>query len=477
MQVLPSNKIVREIFFIYVANGLNLLSGILTGFFIPKYIGVYQYGYYMVFTFYAVYVGFFHFGFNDGVYVAYGNYDYDRLPKEKFRTYFWFLLFVQLIIAGFLMTVIRSTVPNPVNYRIYLLIVMNQVLLNMISFFSYIYQITRRLKTYSLFLIVSKLVFIISLFSLFYFHVTNHLYFIGQITIINLLLLGMYLVLSRDLVMGNRLSLRELSGEIKRLISGGFLIMSGNFMALLVLGVGRFFIERFFSIRSFSMYSFAISFLAIFFILFDAFSTVLYPYLARHPRENQIICYERVRSGFLIISGLFMATFFVVSVVVNRYLPAYTPALGLLMVIYPVMLFKGQISIICTNYYKVMRYQGDFTINGIVGFILTLIFTAGAYWLYRSPFAIACATTIAFYLWTFYSDWYFQRKIRIRFVKDHIFQMALTMTFLFCGFRFPWQYGLCIYLLIYMTLITTFYSKELNGLIKDRFQFLMVLDE
>lgn len=96
------SKGVKDLGYTLMANFLMLLSGIASTFIIAKIWTTdvtKWYAYSKVFTLYLGYVGFFHFGFNDGVMVNYGNYDYETLPRKKFRSYFRFLLCFQVGIA------------------------------------------------------------------------------------------------------------------------------------------------------------------------------------------------------------------------------------------------------------------------------------------------------------------------------------------------------------------------------------------
>ena len=63
------NKFIQNFIVVLISNGLTILSGILVGFIIPKIMGVTDYGYYKTFTLYSSYIGLFHFGFIDGIYL------------------------------------------------------------------------------------------------------------------------------------------------------------------------------------------------------------------------------------------------------------------------------------------------------------------------------------------------------------------------------------------------------------------------
>ena len=54
--------IVKNLSASVVANGVNMLLSVLLVLVVPKAVGVLEYSYWQLYTFYASYVGFFHFG-------------------------------------------------------------------------------------------------------------------------------------------------------------------------------------------------------------------------------------------------------------------------------------------------------------------------------------------------------------------------------------------------------------------------------
>ena len=59
----------KDASFAVMSQLISLLSGLVLSFILPKYISVANYGYWQLFILYTGYVGFLHFGFNDGLYL------------------------------------------------------------------------------------------------------------------------------------------------------------------------------------------------------------------------------------------------------------------------------------------------------------------------------------------------------------------------------------------------------------------------
>lgn len=64
---------IKNILYAFLAQGIALFLSVLMSLIVPKILGVEQYSYWQLFIFYTGYVGFFHFGLNDGVYLRLGG--------------------------------------------------------------------------------------------------------------------------------------------------------------------------------------------------------------------------------------------------------------------------------------------------------------------------------------------------------------------------------------------------------------------
>lgn len=64
---------IKNFSYTLTSNLLSLLVSTLVILIIPKLLGVQEYGYWQLYIFYSSYVGFLHFGWNDGIYLRYGG--------------------------------------------------------------------------------------------------------------------------------------------------------------------------------------------------------------------------------------------------------------------------------------------------------------------------------------------------------------------------------------------------------------------
>jgi len=452
----------RDLTYTLSANIVSLIGGLLITFVVPKLLSIDEYAYFRVFTFYLGYVGVFHFGFNDGIYINYGKYDYENLPREKFRAYFKFLCIFQSIIAALLFCAAAIIVQDKGRLLIYLFLSINIVLVNVIGYFDFISQFVRRFKVYSLNLILSKGLYILGIIGFFFVNQKSGIYFIVLQTIVNVIIFSIYVARYKDLVFGKSLGIKKAGRDIKNNISIGFFIMLGNFVTIIIIGIDRMFVDKFFTTRDFAMYSFAVSLLSLFYLILNAITTVVYPYLTRSEDKHKGKTYETMKSVIFIVIGYCLAGYFVFDLVVRLYIPQYTEALKITAIIFPTILLSGEINIVTQNYYKTLKLQKDYTKNNIAAVIIALITIIIAFLLFKSVTAIAVCSLLSFYLWEIYGDRFFKKILHINTLRHHAAEALTIAAFIALTLKAKWYIGLLLYAAIFTVIVFVFFKKDIK---------------
>ncbi|NLE06279.1 MAG: polysaccharide biosynthesis protein, partial [Crenarchaeota archaeon] len=192
---------IKKIGFVAFSNVIKLISSILISFVIPNMLGLTNYGYYKVFILYLTYVGLFHFGFIDGIYLKYGGNDYESLDKKSFRTYFKFLLLIELSVSliGLLFTVFCIEGQRQL---IFIFLFLNLIAVNLTSYYQFISQITSRFKEYSTRIILLSFTNILIVAFLYFMKISDYRIYLALIVSTNYILLLWYLYTYRDITFG-----------------------------------------------------------------------------------------------------------------------------------------------------------------------------------------------------------------------------------------------------------------------------------
>ena len=448
------------------ANILTFLMGVIPGFVIPKVLGVEEFGYFKIFTFYITYVGITHFGFLDGIYIKYGAYEYEDIPKEKFRGYFRYLVLLQIIESLIAVGILQLFDLGADRKFILLLVIFNMIIMNITTLFAFIHQFTKRFKVFSINLILNKLIYVVGTLILIYFNFLGYKEFILLQTMINAIILGIYIYNNKEIVFGSSERVLKNLKEYFSITKSGFFIMIGNFMAVIIIGLDKIFVDAFFTLKDFSMYSFSYTLISLFFILLNSLTTVIYPYLARMKQENFKEIYSNIRINLTILMSLTLPGYFVIREIVLFYLPEYKGILKILIFLVTTIIYSAQINILVSNYYKVLKETKGYTKNNMVALVLGLITNIIAYYCFRSVISIAVATLISFILWLLYSDLYFTKKINTSYKKAMILEFLVISLFLFST-RFENIFiGIIIYTVPLIIVLIIFYLKDIKSCIR-----------
>ncbi|MEH7500412.1 hypothetical protein V7251_23495, partial [Cytobacillus firmus] len=92
-------NIIRNFSYALSSNLVSLIVSTIVILIVPKLISVEEYGYWQLYLFYSSYIGFLHFGWNDGIYLRFGGAEYKNLDKRLFFSQFYMMVGLQLLIS------------------------------------------------------------------------------------------------------------------------------------------------------------------------------------------------------------------------------------------------------------------------------------------------------------------------------------------------------------------------------------------
>ena len=93
------NGFFKNVVYAFFAQGISLLLSIMMSLVVPKMLNITEYGYWQLFIFYVGYVGFFHFGLNDGLYLKEGGKHYSQLNYSVIGTQYWMSILFESVFS------------------------------------------------------------------------------------------------------------------------------------------------------------------------------------------------------------------------------------------------------------------------------------------------------------------------------------------------------------------------------------------
>jgi O-antigen/teichoic acid export membrane protein len=469
------NKFVKSTLLVIVSNGVLLLSGLLSGFVIPKLLGVEDYAFFKTFTLYASYVSLFQFGFINGIFLRYGGKDFDQLNQGRFRLYSKCLFIVQLLISALIIVAAFAFFSGQTRIVV-LLLAPYLFSINCMSYFQQISQITRNFKEYSLLLILQSALKIISIILLWIVSIARiqnlvsfSFYGISYVCIFAILL-GYYVFAYRRIIFGKSDKFSEAKADLLSLLKEGIPLLLADFVVTLVYECDRQVVDIGFDKPTFAFFSFAYTITGLVTSLLSGISTVLYPTLKRMGEQERSSLFPKSVSLMIIAGFALIISYFPMAIVIEKWLPNYVSSIPVLKVILPGVAISATINIVIQNYYKTENKNILYFIISLAVLILAIGSDLACYFLFHNTISIALASVIVFFLWFVVSSLIFAKKYKAKITKIYIYTLLCTCVFYVDTFLAKSEIvGLVIYLVVFTFVSLLFFYDEIFGFISSRF--------
>ena len=365
---------IKNLLYAFVAQGLSFILSALMSIIVPKVLSVNDFGYWQLFIFYTSYVGFFHFGFNDGIYLLNGGKNYDELNYNEIGGAFWISFFVQLIL-GVVFAIICSFFNMDFSRKLVLYSTVIYMLIFNSSFcLGYIFQATNDTKTYSKSVMIDKICFMFLLFFLLLFKINNYIWFIVAYIISKFISYIYSIYYGKEIFFVKNILIRKSIRCYIESVRVGFNLTIASVASMLILGIGRMIIDYVWGIEEFAKFSLVLS-LASFAIMFiSQVSMVLFPSLRQVSKEQQKNIYYKFRSVLSVVLPMIFVVSIPVKVIMQIWLPEYSNSLNYLILALPICFFDAKMNLLCNTYFKVLREEKYLRKINISSFIFSIVF-------------------------------------------------------------------------------------------------------
>lgn len=457
----------KNIIMVCMSNLLAVFVSLFMGFILPKKISVENYAYYRIYNLYIGYAGFFHLGLVNGIYLKYGNLDYDKIPTAKFKGFVKCMVRLQiavvLLLSVFLFFLSGT---NNMNENIaWIFVLVNIPLVNIKWFFSSINQFTKRFVIDSYVTIFQNVMNVGMVLLIVVFHLYTYLSILVFTTLINFVCMCIVLYQNKEIILDR--ADQEYKKEIVELIRTGFFLMLSEFVGIIILGIDSIFVDNFYTLREFAMYSFATSIVAIIFTVINTVSNLVYPYLVRMNSEMHAAYYTTFSNVLAALSMLALTAFYFAKVIIIYWLPAYEESISIAGILFGTIVFRVLITLVCGNYFKVLKMVKEYTVNNIMAIAIAFVFDVAVLVFFKDMKYIAVASVLAFIVWYLITDFTFIKRLGIKLAQwlPRYAFITLNLILFYCLCNLDWLYGVILYVLIVIVTSIIFFYKEVKNLI------------
>ena len=444
----------------FLAQGVAMLLSIIQTLLVPKLLGTRQYGYWQLFIFYTSYVGFAHFGLNDGVYLVKGGQTRDTIDKRSVNSQFTFGICFQLAIAlaivlaalggGFgpdrdfviVCTGIFLTIQNAASYLMYLLQAMNE---------------TRR-SSYST--IVERLTFLVPLVVLLAVRYHSYQPFVISYIFSSVVQLCYCLWYCRDFVRSGLEPLPQAAREAWGSIRVGFKLMIANIASQLILGVARFAIDAAWGIDTFGELSFALSMVNFFLAFVSQASMVLFPALRQVNGDEMRRFFRNARDAMSLFFPVIYILYYPFVWLLSLWLPKYANSFVYFVFLIPICVFDSKMNICCTTFFKVLREEGRLLWVNLWTCAASALFTLIGVFVFQSIFVVIGGVVVAIVGRSVWSETRLTRELDVP--SSHAVtagELALTVDFIATAMLLPAPWSLAAYCAAYGAFLFAFRGR------------------
>lgn len=414
-----------------LANGINMAFSVLLVLIVPKALGVKEYSYWQLYTFYASYVGFFHFGWADGIYLRFGGKRYEDLKPRYFNTQFWLLVLFEIAIAIIIAVLSAVFVPD-VNKKFILSMVGVCCILQLPrTMLQYLMQITNRITEYARNQILEKVIYAAIVIGLLIIGIRKYEVLLLADLVSKLITLIGLMILCKNIVFVKVSGITEGIQEAYANISIGIKLLFSNIASMLITGIIRFGVEDCWSVETFGRVSLTMTVSNLLMIFIAAVSVVMYPMLKNVSEEKLSTVYSTVRNLLMIIVLGMLIVYYPAKSILSMWLPQYAESLKYMALLFPICVFESKMSMLISTYLKALRKEKDILKVNLISMCTTFILTGLAAYVMHNLTLTILLLTILLALRSILGEITLAKTLEIKVYKDIFLEVGLSAIFIF----------------------------------------------
>lgn len=426
-------KVTKNTLNVLIANIVQLLTGIIVTFIVPRIVSVNNYSAIKTYTLYTDYIGIFSLGFYDGIYLKYGGKSRTEISPAVVR-----MEYSTFLVSQLLMSLMVGTISIFLKNEIIAFCALSIVPTNIFTFYKRFHVAIGEFKQYTREMLVYSFTYMLGNCVLALFLRIN----LASPYCLCAIVANLFAVIYNFYVnkMPINIMYKVKVGLFKENIGLGWLVLFGNIAVNAIYGIDRWFVKAFYNVKCFAVYSFAVSMLNIVMVLVQSVALSLYNYIADDKNTNKIILAKKVLLG---IGGLSSGGYFLLYYIINWGLPQYVDSLSIIsisFISYPYMIVINSVFL---NLYKAEQKNKKYIRSVIFMLILSILLNCAAVYLSSDIRFIAVATTLSFIIWFVFCNYDF--GMQYFEVSDLTFLFAVGISFIGCNFIPSKIVGMLIY--------------------------------
>ena len=455
-----------QIFHVISSNLIRLIVVGLLTILVPRFISVEAYGYWQLYIFYTSYVGFFHFGWCDGIYLKEGGKKFDDLDQSSYKTQFLLILILEIVLSIFIF-IVFFIVEN--SYEKQLIVIgtcFNAIIVVPCTLLNYLMQTTGKIKEFSYATIIGRIIYF-TLVILSLITSTMSAYLIIIFDLFGwIVTLGYSCYVCKDIFKSKFKSVKETLPTIFSNISIGSKLMIANIASTLIIGIVRFNIESNWSIEIFGKISLCINLCNLVLIFINAISLVIYPILKKMENKDLSKFYDILDLPLTNVLFFALLLFFPINYFIKSWLPQYEISAMYMAILFPICIYESKVSLLIYTFLKVLRKEKIMMIVNLFMLILSFILSYITVYIFNSLLLTIYLILILLFLRCILLEVILGLILSVSAKKMIFVELLFTVLFLFSSLYLNTVIGFLFFFFIILIYLYIVRKKTLDSLYK-----------
>lgn len=423
-------NIIRNFSYALSSNLVSLIVSTIVILIVPKLISVEEYGYWQLYLFYSSYIGFLHFGWNDGIYLRFGGAEYKNLDKRLFFSQFYMMVGLQLLIA-IIMSITTILLFEDGDRRFIIwMIAICLLIVNVRQMLSLILQSTNRIKEYASVTMTGRIIYVLVIILLLVIGIRDYQLLIVSDLIGKLFSLSLAIYYCKDIVFRKVFSFYFSFRETVWNTKVGIKLMIANIASTLIIGVVRFGIEHSWDIETFGKVSLTLSVSGLMIVFINAIGIVIFPILRRTDDTKLSYIYVTIRDFLMMILLFFIIVYFPLKGFLSFWLPKYADSLMYMALIFPMIMYEGKTVLLLNTYFKTLRKEKLMLKINLFSLLISILITIVTTVLIKDLNLAVLSILVVMAFRCIIAEIILMRFLKINVYKDVILELLMSVIFI-----------------------------------------------
>lgn len=444
----------KNIAYSFGANLTSLCISIFMVMFVPKFLSIDDYGLWQLFLFYFSYLGFLHFGWEDGIYLRYAGKNYDELNRKTFAGQFYGIIALQIVLAVLVSSIGQIFMTDPVKRTALIGAVWLAPFVNFNNLCNFIMQITNRIRDYAKLLLSEQVVFFLGVVLFLLVLQCNefrYMYYAKLFSVAGITVAGFYLCWS--LLRPRFYPLRQVLAEAGENLLVGSKLMLANIASMLIIGIVRYGISVGWDVATFGKVSLTLGVSNFLMVFINSVSVVFFPIVKRMDEGRRANAYAVIRNMLDFILFAALIGYYPLKCILAWWLPKYADSLIYMSVLFPVCVFESKVTLLINTYLKSMRREFLMLEINTVSVVFSLIVTIVTVGIWHNLDAAVFSIVLAYAFRCMLAEYHVTKILGLDLKMDMLEDLLMCSIFIVSGWMFDSFLCMAVYGVVYIAFV------------------------